>query len=197
MPPSQRKSAVPVSGKVLSATESVAEYGVTVVTASQMLLPVAQVTASTPQLPGGTGVAQVAFDGALQVPDAHEKSAEPTAGDVLSVRVTPEPLLVPGATASQVSGPTVHVSVADAQAGGGGTTVAHVALVAALQVPALQVKSAAPVAGAVLSDTVTAEPLPVSGATASQESPPTVHVRVSDAHDGGGGGAPVTQSPLE
>lgn len=94
-----------------------------------------------------------------QVPALHVNCATPVTGATVSLTFADEPGTAALTGPLQDSPPTVQPSIPDAQFGGGGGELVHVALLAPLHDPLLHVKSAVPTPGAVPSDTVLVTPL--------------------------------------
>ncbi len=128
---------------------------------------------------------QLALLGALQTPALQLKLAVPVAGSTASRTAAFAPETVLGKLALQLWAPSTHIATCAGQAAAGGA--AHEAWLAALQVPLLQVKFAAPVKGRAASLAITGLPEAVSWTVAEQLLPATVQLSVCAAQAAGGG----------
>jgi hypothetical protein len=159
LPLLQEKLALPVAGDTVSVAMAEAPEAVVASAAEQLCPPTVQLMLCAAQA-GGGGTAQLALLGAPQTPALQLKLAVPVAGSIASRAAALAPELVLGKLALQLWAPSTHVATCAGQAAAGGA--AHEAWLAALQVPLLQVKLAAPVKGRAASVAITGLPEAVS-----------------------------------
>jgi hypothetical protein len=177
-PLEQEKVAAPVVGAVVSLSTALKPDAVAADVALQVLAPTVQLKGLAAQPTGALHVVAVAGP---QAPLLQAKVAAPVVGATASVSVALAPEAVAAAAPSHVLPPTVQLRAAALHAMG----AVHETLVAAPHVPLLQVKLAAPVVGAKVSERAAVAPEAVAGAVALQVLAPEVQLKSPDAHADG------------
>jgi hypothetical protein len=168
----QAKLAAPVVGAPVSANNALAPEAVDVATASQVLPPTAQLRGPAAQ---ATGALQETPVGVPHTPLVHAKVAAPVVGAVVSDKSAVAPELVDAAVALHTFAPTLQLSGPLHAAAATGT--AQVAEVAAPQTPLVHENVAAPVVGAVVSDSSALTPEAVAAGVALHVLPFTVQLK--------------------
>jgi hypothetical protein len=189
------KLAAPVVGAAVSETSAAAPDVVATAVPSHVLVPTFQLTGPAAQ---PTGALQVAPVAAPQTPLLQEKVAAPVVGAPASVSIALAPSAVAVAAASHVLLPTVQLSAAALHA----TGAVQETLVGAPHTPLLHEKLAAPVVGAVVSESAAVAPEAVEPAVALQTLLPTVQLKAPEHGAAATGTAHVVevaapQTPLE
>jgi hypothetical protein len=168
----QAKVAAPVVGEPVSDSRALAPEPVDAAAASQVFPPTVQLKAEAAQPMGAVHETLV---GAPQTPLVHAKLAAPVAGAVTSDRATVAPEAVDAAVALHTLAPTLQLRAPVHGAAATGT--AQVAELAAPHAPLVHAKVAAPVAGAVVSDSTALTPDALAPDVALQVLPPTVQLK--------------------
>lgn len=167
----QAKLAAPVVGAPVSDNNALAPEAVDVATASQVLPPTVQLRGAAAQATGALHETPV---GAPHTPLVHAKLAAPVVGAVVSDKMAVAPEAVDAAVALHTLAPTLQLRAPVHGAAATGT--AHVAEVAAPQVPLVHANVAAPVVGAVVSDSSALAPEAVAADVALHVFAPTVQL---------------------
>jgi hypothetical protein len=176
----QAKLAAPVVGAPVSDNNALAPEAVDVATASQVLPPTVQLREPAAQATGALHETPV---GVPHTPLVHAKLAAPVVGAVVSDKRAVAPEAVDAAVALQTLVPTLQLRAPVHGAAATGT--AQVAEVAAPQAPLVQENVAAPVVGAVVSDSSALAPEAVATGVALHVLAPTAQLKGLAAHGAG------------
>jgi hypothetical protein len=169
----QAKVAAPVVGAAVSDNTALAPEAVDAAAASQVLPPTVQLKADAAH---ATGAVHDTLVAAPHTPLVHVKLAAPVVGAVVSDKAAVAPEAVEAAVALHTLAPTLQLNAPEHGAAATGT--AQVAEVAAPHTPLEHENVAAPVVGAVVSDSTALAPEAVAADVALHVLAPTVQLKV-------------------